>query len=685
MAVYIFRKITSCQFNTRIQLQRIWKILSKTEFKHKVRYYRAINLKIILQGKQRQSQLQSIISGQAFTKIRKVKKNNGLIVPDKNKSLDRIMSAADYLSGSQFRSSNEFSVDQVEIKTDHSNFQLLNSRLPFEQIRNDNTKSANANNILLEQDTVNSNQLQLNNVESGRTMEGDFIIDRNRLNHPSESLNQQKQQVSKISSSINSRRQSIKKNIEKKLKVLSSRNSSPQGLKKLFDNYFAIQQSKIKQERKADSILTKHNNNNGDQSTKNKQGQFKNIFIAGGADEIRNNYLLKVLDKINKLHQKKEKKRKKLLKQAKKEQKESDAQKLLLRELNRVELEIQMKIQKNMKKIKDHVQSKRTLTEFDSLKQDEINKEINDEIIPINKKETSTTDDSSKQGANDLSTKAQNFQRNRYIKPNRRLSTGIKQSQPFRMQPQAIDSDDNNVETLRQISNKLKLRDKYLKHPQQYFQTINNIQTLNKDSRTLSRLKQSFSQTNQESQAEHQRRDYNSHYYSKQDRQDLRQRHNFNRIQAVQISNASQILPKSKEEFFNNLNPPSQNNEILQTKESTPQSHLNLNFHHAVINQSGKGLPNLRINQSSIISENQPYYMVPSEKIKNSAKKNQKRFEELMKYNWEEKISSLKDQVNQIKSKPRFHQIDNASNKGLETKRDTSRQKKVVQFTLPEI
>jgi len=39
-----------------------------------------------------------------------------------------------------------------------------------------------------------------------------------------------------------------------------------------------------------------------------------------------------------------------------------------------------------------------------------------------------------------------------------------------------------------------------------------------------------------------------------------------------------------------------------------------------------------------------------------AARKNQKKFEQLMKTNWDDKIIMLKDQMNQIKQKPRLMQ-----------------------------
>lgn len=35
-----------------------------------------------------------------------------------------------------------------------------------------------------------------------------------------------------------------------------------------------------------------------------------------------------------------------------------------------------------------------------------------------------------------------------------------------------------------------------------------------------------------------------------------------------------------------------------------------------------------------------------------AAKKNQRKFEELMKANWDDKLTSLKDQMNQMKKRP---------------------------------
>jgi hypothetical protein len=51
-----------------------------------------------------------------------------------------------------------------------------------------------------------------------------------------------------------------------------------------------------------------------------------------------------------------------------------------------------------------------------------------------------------------------------------------------------------------------------------------------------------------------------------------------------------------------------------------------------------------------------------------------------MKMNWDDKITSLKNQMNSIK-----HKKPGAAGSKLSSHRDTSKSKKVVQFALPEI
>lgn len=74
----------------------------------------------------------------------------------------------------------------------------------------------------------------------------------------------------------------------------------------------------------------------------------------------------------------------------------------------------------------------------------------------------------------------------------------------------------------------------------------------------------------------------------------------------------------------------------------------------------------------------------PYERIRVATKKNQKRFEELMQSNWDDKITSLKNQMSQMKAKPKYQNREQRSIKSLREEASCPK-RKAVQFCLPEI
>eukprot|EP00347_Sterkiella_histriomuscorum_P004150 403361563 len=727
----------------------------------------------------KQSHLHSILSGQAFTNVKKKK-----IIDKETKDIDvnelmnnnkRISSSSmiqqskrnsalivgNQKQGKSFESvkiSDQFLLPDISQKSFMKIEQYLeDQREPKTQQHRDRK---------LKDDSIGF--IDYSSKSDIKVIVDSQLLDKVKLLLPDEVMTKQYLDVSKQNSIINTKRKSkvinSNRELKKRLKTLSSRNQSPNSdLKQLFDNYFGPQtkrqlliqkksKKKLSQPMQDDSSQVNNQsilyNESDHQNSIIQQKQLKiqqrstsqsqsprkkkalgqlEFQLVGGADEIRSNYLKKVLEKITILHLKKEKRRRKLLKKMKKELKESETHQALLRELQKTEYEIQTKINDKMKKL-------------NKLNQESLQNKSTQDIVcklPINKKETSTTENSHLTNAYiDTGITSPSLQQSSRNNENRRKS-----------QQQILLRKNQNI-SVSQFSGKIK---SYLHQDQsnynceyditkppsstKYFKTLNEDQN-KKESRTLSRIKMPSSRLNQSELRLSEVSGINNDQFSKQSsryinpvknttsqilkqnqsiiinkRKDYQEIQNQKESDISKISNFTTLNNYSQTQIANN------NPTQLQAEQSggdqTPQlfpdqtptlsqfSSLNINSSNTRIrsklisnlqNNNQSGASSLLIHQNRINNKNNSSISqsnINNEDLKiQQSKKNKQKFQELMNANWDDKIMLLRKQVNDIRDKSYTSKLNSLSQnshyKPSSSSKDKS-QKKVVQFTLPEI